>query len=109
MCAVFSNITVSEGGVARLTCAVGHQVGDCEWTRDGFALGADKQLPSLPRYTMDNCDLVIQPVLPLDEGLYQCQVSVCHGVMMTMRVYSGERVSLSVRGPVQGGEHQCQL
>ena len=56
------------------------QVGDCQWTRDGFALGTDKTLPELPRYRMETCDLVIDPVLPLDEGLYQCQVGGARGV-----------------------------
>ena len=56
------------------------QVGDCQWTREGFSLGTDKALPDLPRYRMETCDLVIEPVLPLDEGLYQCQVGGARGV-----------------------------
>ena len=55
-------------------------VGNCQWTRDGFALGAGRSMTGYPRYIMsgtreDICDLVIEPVLPLDEGSYQCQVS----------------------------------
>merc|ERR1712130_82766 len=58
---------------------VGNKVGQCQWTRDGFALGADREMPDFPRYTMSGdsenvCDLTIYPVLPIDEGVYQCQV-----------------------------------
>ena len=74
------NITVNSGEHTRLICRVGNMVGSCQWTRDGFALGADRSMTGYPRYIMsgtreDTCDLVIEPVLPLDEGNYQCQVS----------------------------------
>jgi len=46
-----SNVTVSEGSMARLTCKVANKVGECQWTRDGFALGTDKQLPESRRKT----------------------------------------------------------
>ena len=69
-----TNTTVSEGDQARLACRVANKVGDCQWTRNGFALGTDPSLPEFPRYRLEGCDLVIQPVVPLDEGQYQCQV-----------------------------------
>ena len=71
--------TASEGAVARLECGVVNQVGDCQWTRDGFALGTDQSLPEFPRYRLEGCDLIIQPVVPLDEAEYQCQVSGARG------------------------------
>ena len=79
------NITVSEGQSAKLTCSVGNKVGTCQWTRDGFALGTERSLPEFARYRMDGasedvCDLVIDPVVPLDEGVYQCQVSGHRGI-----------------------------
>ena len=79
------NVTVSEGQSARLTCSVGNRMGTCQWTRDGFALGTERSLPEFARYRMDGnsedeCDLVINPVIPLDEGEYQCQVSGHRGV-----------------------------
>jgi len=80
-----ANMTVNSGSHARLSCRVGNLVGTCEWTRDGFSLGTDRNLGGYPRYLMpgqrqDICDLSIDPVLPIDEGLYQCQVSGGHGV-----------------------------
>ena len=67
-------------------------MGDCQWTRDGFALGTDKTLPELPRYRMETCDLVIDPVLPLDEGLYQCQVGGARGVAPVASEVAGMRL-----------------
>merc|ERR1712013_318791 len=80
-----ANLTVNSGSHARLSCRVGNLKGTCEWTRDGFSLGTDRNLGGYSRYLMpgqrqDICDLSIDPVLPIDEGLYQCQVSGGHGV-----------------------------
>jgi len=80
-----TNITVNNGHHARLSCTIGNLVGTCQWTRDGLALGTDRNLAGFSRYLMagdreDICDLSIDPVLPLDEGVYQCQVSGGHGV-----------------------------
>ena len=76
------NMTVNSGTKVSLQCVVGNMAGNCQWTRDGFGLGLDRQLLSFPRYLMAEeigregvCDLTIDPVLPLDEGVYQCQVS----------------------------------
>jgi hypothetical protein len=79
------NTTVTAGHHARLSCAVGNIVGTCQWARDGFSLGTDRNLAGYSRYLMpshqdDICDLTIDPVLPIDEGVYQCQVSGGHGV-----------------------------
>ena len=80
-----TNMTVNSGSHARLTCRVGNLAGTCEWTRDGFSLGRDRNLLGYSRYLLaghreDICHLSIDPVLPIDEGLYQCQVSGGHGV-----------------------------
>ena len=32
------------------------KVGECQWTRDGFALGTDRMLPDVPRYSMSGFD-----------------------------------------------------
>ena len=91
------NTTVNSGHHVRLSCSVGNIVGSCQWTRDGFALGTDRNLAGYSRYLMpgereDICDLTIDPVLKLDEGVYQCQVSGGHGVAPI----SSAPVSLSV-------------
>eukprot|EP00092_Neocalanus_flemingeri_P060297 GFUD01072253.1.p1 GENE.GFUD01072253.1~~GFUD01072253.1.p1 ORF type:complete len:437 (+),score=146.30 GFUD01072253.1:40-1350(+) len=79
------NTTVTAGHQARLACSVGNLAGTCQWTRDGFALGTDRNLPGFSRYLMAGdrehvCDLSIDPALPVDEGEYRCQVSGGHGV-----------------------------
>ena len=59
-----------------------YRTGDCQWTRDGFGLGVKTSLPGFPRYRMSeagdprDCDLIIDPVLPADEAVFQCQAGV---------------------------------
>merc|ERR1711915_177638 len=81
-----TNLTVNTGTKVTLPCVVGNIAGACQWTKDGFGLGTDRQLPNYDRFTMGSdderaghCDLVIQPVLAEDGGVYQCQVSGAHG------------------------------
>ena len=50
-------------------------VGSCQWTRDGLALGSERSMTGYSRYFMsaareDICDLVIEQLVPLDEGGY---------------------------------------
>merc|ERR1719468_657586 len=74
------DVTSSAGGRLVLPCRVEARRGECQWTRDGFGLGVKTSLPGFPRYTMSeagdlgDCDLIIDPVLPADEAVYQCQV-----------------------------------
>jgi len=97
------NVTVVNSGEhARLRCVVANKVGECQWVRDGFGLGYDRQLPSFPRYLMPEqsgregvCDLTIDPVLPLDEGTYQCQVSAGPGVPAVV----SQKARLQVNSP----------
>merc|ERR1719244_2344106 len=98
-----NNVTVvNTGEHARLRCVVGNKVGECQWTRDGFGLGTDRNMPNFPRYHMPEdssnagvCDLTIEPVLAIDEGIYQCQVSAGLG----SKAIASEHVSLSVNSP----------
>ena len=59
-----------------------YRTGDCQWTRDGFGLGVKTSLPGFPRYRMSeagdpgDCDLIIDPVLPADEAVFQCQAGL---------------------------------
>ena len=67
-----------------LPCRVHNKIGIIQWTRDGFGLGVRAALPGFPRYAMaeaaaGNCDLAIDPVLPADEAVYQCQVGAGPG------------------------------
>eukprot|EP00092_Neocalanus_flemingeri_P006229 GFUD01006703.1.p1 GENE.GFUD01006703.1~~GFUD01006703.1.p1 ORF type:complete len:427 (+),score=150.36 GFUD01006703.1:100-1380(+) len=79
------NTTVTAGHHARLACSVGNLAGTCQWTRDGMPLGRGRNLAGFSRYLLGGdrehvCDLTIEPVLPLDEGEYRCQVSGGDGV-----------------------------
>ena len=72
--------TVTSGHHARLSCSVGNKAGDCEWTKDEFSLGSTVSMAGFSRHRISDdrqhvCDLVIEPVLPLDQGVYHCKVS----------------------------------
>ena len=73
------SLVVEEGGRAVLDCGAGSGATACLWTRDGFLLGTEAGLPAYPRYSVQqagrDCQLVIEPVVPLDEGEYSCQVA----------------------------------
>jgi len=61
--------TANAGSEVVLLCSLASQEGgDCHWVKDGWVL----ELAG--RYRSSHCDLVISPVLPLDQGQYQCQV-----------------------------------
>jgi len=54
-----------------LACSLASQEQeDCHWLKDGWML----ELEDERRLGRRNCELVISPVLPLDQGQYQCQV-----------------------------------
>ena len=70
-----SYMTASKGEQLILPCGV-NLSRTCQWMKDDFGLGTQADLPGWPRYSLvDGCDLLIDPVLPVDEGRYQCQVS----------------------------------
>lgn len=75
-----SNLTILAGSSVTLPCEVGGRQGACQWTRDGLGLGVDHELASYPRFSMSGCDIHISPLLPSDEGEYQCQVLAVPGV-----------------------------
>merc|ERR1712183_214498 len=61
--------TANAGSEVVLLCSLASQEGgDCHWVKDGWVL----ELAG--RYRSSHCDLIISPVLPLDQGQYQCQV-----------------------------------
>lgn len=77
------DVTFKSGEHLKLPCAVGNKQGACQWTKDGFGMGINPTLPGFPRFSMgegeSECFLNIFPVLPADEGVYQCQVGAVSG------------------------------
>ena len=77
------DVTFKSGEHLKLPCSVGNKQGACQWTKDGFGMGINPTLPGFPRFSMgegeSECFLNIFPVLPADEGVYQCQVGAVSG------------------------------
>ncbi|XP_069983599.1 nephrin-like [Penaeus vannamei] len=74
------SVEVRSGADVFLPCVVKHQQGNAQWTKDGFALGFDRDVPGYPRYryagdaAKGEHHLVIKGVTLQDDGEYQCQV-----------------------------------
>ncbi|KAM3968499.1 irregular chiasm C-roughest protein isoform 2-T2 [Aphomia sociella] len=70
-----------EGSRVTLPCRIENKVGLVQWTKDGFGLGAHRNLSGYDRYTMIGSDeegdfsLEINRVILEDSGGFQCQVS----------------------------------
>ena len=75
------------GDRLRLPCSVLPRPGPCQWTKNGFGLGTDPELAAYTRYSMDSCDLVLDPVLAEDEAEYQCQAGVRRSPPVRVRVH----------------------
>ncbi|KAK6173113.1 hypothetical protein SNE40_016632 [Patella caerulea] len=74
-----SNISVIQGQTAELKCAVTNRRGSIQWTKDGFALGYDRDIPGFRRYsvignTEREFNLMIINTMVSDDGEFQCQV-----------------------------------
>jgi len=75
-----SDVSVVEGETAEMKCLVEDRRGRLQWTKDGFALGFDYQIPGYPTYRMDvdesvgKYNLIIENASLSDDAEYQCQV-----------------------------------
>ncbi|XP_068225134.1 nephrin-like [Palaemon carinicauda] len=74
------SLEVREGEDVFLRCVVQNQRGKAQWTKDGFALGFERNVPGYPRYSyagdpeLGEHHLVIKGVTLTEDGEYQCQV-----------------------------------
>jgi hypothetical protein len=75
-----ADVIAVSGDHLKLECVVGNRQGKCQWTKDGFGLGIEPEIPGFPRLSMSDCNLNIYPLLPEDEGEYQCQVGAVPGM-----------------------------
>ena len=63
-----------------LPCVVTSKQGVLQWTKDGFGLGVQRELPGFPRYAMvgdaeaGEFNLEISALAPEDDAVFQCQV-----------------------------------
>ncbi|XP_055002507.1 kin of IRRE-like protein 2 [Sorex araneus] len=75
------DLVVLLGSEARLPCALSEYRGLVQWTKDGLALGGQRDLPGWPRYWISGSgasgqhDLHIRPVELEDQATYECQAS----------------------------------
>ena len=83
--------------------------GDLQWTKDGFGLGTQRELPGFPRYRMvgdesaGEFSLEMSAVAPEDDAVFQCQVrsgNICLS-RITLILTPGERWG-------RCGSHQVQ-
>ncbi|XP_059484778.1 irregular chiasm C-roughest protein-like [Neocloeon triangulifer] len=78
--------TAIVGSRVTLPCRVENKRGILQWTRDSFALGANRDLSHYPRYTMIGSDeegdysLDISHVNLEDDAQFECQVAAAPGV-----------------------------
>jgi hypothetical protein len=69
-----------KGSTVVLKCAIEKIVGTVQWTRSGFGLGSNRELPVYPRYnfigsvSLGEYDLMISNVQLEDDAVYECQV-----------------------------------
>ncbi|XP_070354972.1 kin of IRRE-like protein 2 isoform X5 [Equus asinus] len=75
------DLVVLLGDEARLSCALGAYRGLVQWTKDGLALGGERDLPGWSRYWISGNaasgqhDLHIKPVELEDQASYECQAT----------------------------------
>ena len=64
-----------------IPCVIAPPHGDVQWTKDGLALGYERDLPAFPRWSIvgdesrGEWNFFIQSLKPDDEGLFACEVS----------------------------------
>merc|ERR1712130_410733 len=64
----FQSLTGTAGQAVSLPCGSDN---GCTWRKDGEELALDERSDQA-RFTIGSCALTIEPVLPGDEGLYEC-------------------------------------
>ncbi|KAK2489858.1 hypothetical protein MC885_008016 [Smutsia gigantea] len=76
-----ADLVVLLGDEARLPCALGAYRGLVQWTKDGLALGGERDLPGWSRYWISGNaasgqhNLHIRPVELEDQASYECQAT----------------------------------
>ena len=69
------------GSNVTIPCVIAAPHGDVQWTKDGLALGFDRQLPAFPSWSIigdeeqGEFNFFIESLKYEDEGLFACEVS----------------------------------
>merc|ERR1712088_18966 len=64
----FQSLTGTAGQAVKLPCGSNN---GCTWRKDGKELALDERSDQA-RFSIDSCSLTIEPLLPGDEGKYEC-------------------------------------
>uniref|UniRef100_A0A5S6QIF5 Ig-like domain-containing protein n=1 Tax=Trichuris muris TaxID=70415 RepID=A0A5S6QIF5_TRIMR len=86
-----SDTRVIIGHTALLRCRVDNQMGVVTWSKNGFLLGAERSLPTYPRYAMigsssrGEYNLEIKNTSLSDDANYQCQLSGVSSLSLVSR------------------------
>merc|ERR1719430_180876 len=85
--------------------------GPVQWTRDGFGLGLDPDLPEFPGYFLagddkGNYDLTISPVSMNDDAIYQCQAPPLASPLAHLNVQAPPSHPVIEMASGRGVEHQ---
>ncbi|CAF1114272.1 unnamed protein product [Rotaria sordida] len=76
-----SDISALIGSNVTIPCIIAPPHGDVQWTKDGLALGYDRQLPAFPLWSIigdenrGEFNFFIESLKLDDEGVYACEVS----------------------------------
>merc|ERR1712168_1676387 len=59
---------------------------ECKWTLDGAMLGQELIISTYPRFTISDsgCGLTLHPVLPQDQGVYECETKPAKTYQVTV-------------------------
>ncbi|CAF1569206.1 unnamed protein product, partial [Adineta ricciae] len=75
------DISALIGSNITIPCVIALPHGDIQWTKDGLALGYDRQLPAFPSWSIigdesrGEYNFLIQSLKLEDEGIFACEVS----------------------------------
>ncbi|CAF1409739.1 unnamed protein product [Adineta steineri] len=76
-----NDVSALVGSNITIPCVIALPHGDVQWTKDGLALGYDRQLPAFPTWSINGDEnrgefnFMIQSLKLEDEGVFACEVS----------------------------------
>merc|ERR1712013_810855 len=99
-----ADTTAVAGGHLQLECVVENRKGQCQWTKDGFGLGLD---PDIPGFSMSDCNLNIFPISSKLRRLTCWRWRRGRRLFLTVRVMEQDLLQRSTGLMIMGGR-SCQ-